>query len=74
MPTKAGRYISNIVYTESCEGLRTDDQALVIRKLFDEFACDHLVLDCSGLGLGVYDSLARDIVDPETGEISVYPR
>jgi len=71
MPTKAGRYISNIVYAESCEGLRTDDQALVIRRLFDEFACDHLVLDCSGLGLGVYDALARDIVDPETGEI--YP-
>lgn len=71
MPTKAGRYISNIVFTESCEGLRTDDQALVIRRLFDEYSCDHLVLDCSGLGLGVYDALARDIVDPETGEI--YP-
>jgi hypothetical protein len=71
MPTKAGRYISNIVYAESCEGLRTDDQALVIRRLFDEYACDYLVLDCSGLGLGVYDALARDIVDPETGEI--YP-
>jgi hypothetical protein len=71
LPTKAGRYISNIVYAESCEGLRTDDQALVVRRLFDEFSCDHLVLDCSGLGLGVYDALARDIVDPETGEI--YP-
>lgn len=47
-PTKAGRYSSNIVYTESHEGLRTDDQALVIRKLFDEYACDYLVLDASG--------------------------
>ncbi len=71
MPTKAGRYTSNIVYADACEGLRTDDQALVIRKLFDEFACDYLVLDTNGLGLGVYDCLARDIVDPETGEI--YP-
>lgn len=71
MPTKAGRYISNIVYADSCEGLRTDDQALLIRKLFDEFECDYLVLDTSGLGLGVYDCLSRDIVDPETGEI--YP-
>ena len=71
MPTKAGRYTSNIVYADSYEGLRTDDQALVIRKMFDEFMCDYLVLDTNGLGLGVYDCLARDIVDPETGE--VYP-
>lgn len=71
MPTKAGRYTSNIVYAESCEGLHTFDQSLVIRKLFDEFACDYIVLDCSGLGLGIYDCLARDMTDSETGEI--YP-
>jgi hypothetical protein len=29
------------------------------------------VLDANGLGLGVYDCLARDMVDPDTGEI--YP-
>lgn len=71
LPTKAGRYTSNIVYTDACEGLRTDDQALMIRKLYDEFMCDYIVLDANGIGLGVFDSLARDIVDPETGE--VYP-
>lgn len=71
IPNKAGRYSSNIIYTETCEGLRTDDQALVIRRLFDEYSCDYLVIDANGLGLGVYDTLARDIVDPDTGEI--YP-
>lgn len=71
LPTKAGRFTSNIVYADACEGLRTDDQALLIRKLFDEYNCDYLVLDTSGLGLGVYDCLSRDIVDPETGEM--YP-
>lgn len=71
MPTKAGRYTSNIIYTENCEGLRTDDQALMIRKMFDEFQCDYLVLDTNGIGLGVYDALARDIVDSDTGQ--VYP-
>lgn len=70
-PTKAGRYISNIVYADSYEGLRTDDQALIIRKLFDEYNCDYLALDTSGIGLGIYDCLIRDIVDPETSEI--YP-
>ena len=69
--TKAGRYINNIVYTDAYEGLRTDDQALIIRKLFDEYQCDYIVLDTAGVGLGVYDSLAREIVDRETGEI--YP-
>ena len=68
VPTKAKRYTSNIVYTESMEGLRTEEQALTIRKLFDEFDCDYLALDANGIGLGVYDCLARDIVDPDTGE------
>lgn len=71
LPTKAGRYTSNIIYTDECEGLRTDDQALLIRRLFDEFICDYLVLDCNGLGLGVYDCLSKEIVDTSTGEI--YP-
>ena len=71
IPTKANRYTNNIVYAETCEGLRTDDQALMIRRLYDEFQCDYLVLDCQGVGMGTFDCLAKDIVDPETGEI--YP-
>ena len=71
LPTKAGRYTSNIVYGEVAEGLHTDVQALVIRRLYDEFQCDYIVLDTNGVGLGVFDSLARDISDPDTGE--VYP-
>lgn len=67
-PTKSGRYTSNIVYTESMEGLHTEDQALVIRKLYDEFDCDYIILDAQGVGLGVFDCLARDIADPDTGE------
>jgi len=71
MPTKAGRYTSNIVYADSCEGLRTEEQALIIRKMYEEFNCDYIVLDTNGIGLGVFDCLARDIIDTETGE--VYP-
>ena len=48
LPSKAGRYTSNIVYADACEGMRTDDQALMIRRLFDEFACDYIVLDANG--------------------------
>ena len=71
LPTKANRYVNNIIYTDVYEGLRTDDQALIIRKMFDQYQCDYLVLDTFGIGLGVYDCLTRDIVDPDTGEI--YP-
>lgn len=71
LPSRAGRYTSNIVYGDSFEGLHTEDQALIIRKLYDEFACDYIVLDCVGVGLGVYDALVRDMVDPDSGE--VYP-
>lgn len=71
MPTKSGRYMSNIVYSEVSEGLHTEDQALAIRRLYDEYECDYIVLDTNGIGLGVFDCLVRDIVDPDTGEI--YP-
>ncbi len=71
IPTKSGRYTNNIVYGDTFEGMHTEDQALIIRKLYDEFSCDYIVLDCTGLGLGVYDALVRDMVDPDTGEI--YP-
>lgn len=71
IPNKDWKYSSNIVFTDVYEGLRTDTQALIIRKLFSEYQCDYLVLDTYGIGLGIYDALAADIIDPDTGEI--YP-
>lgn len=71
IPTKAGRYSVNLVYTEVNEGMRTDDEALRIRRLFDEYDCDYLVLDAKNMGLPIYDTLAVDISDPDSGEI--YP-
>lgn len=71
LPTKANRFMNNIVYNEAMEGEPTDVQTLRIRKLFDEYECDYLVLDVKGLGIPIYDALAREIVDSETGEI--YP-
>ena len=68
-PTKAGRYTNNIIYADTFEGMHTEDQALVIRRLYDEFQCDYIVLDTNGIGLGVYDCLVRDMSDLETGEI-----
>lgn len=68
IPSASGnKYVSNITYTINYEGLRTDDQALIIRKLVDELDCDYLAIDCKGLGLPVTDLLMADIYDPNTG-------
>lgn len=50
------------------EGARGEDQALLIRKLFDEYDCDYIVLDTQGVGMTVYEPLTKDLVDPDTGE------
>ena len=70
-PTMSGRYLSNIVYTTNFEGVHTEDQALTIRKMFEEFDCDYLVIDARGIGFGIVDLLLRDQVDAISGQI--YP-
>lgn len=67
LPTSNNRYISNMIYTENHEGLHTSDLALIIRRLFDIYKCTDLALDVKGIGLGIYDSLVREIYDPELG-------
>lgn len=47
-PTMSGRYLSNITYTTNFEGVHTEDQALTIRKMFEEYDCDYLVIDSKG--------------------------
>lgn len=68
LPTASGKYISNITYTTNQEGLRTDEQALSIRKLVDEFDADYLVIDAKGVGLGVVDMLMTEQYDANTGK------
>lgn len=67
VPAAGGKYISNIVFADNNEGLRTEVQALVIRRLFTEYDCDYLVIDTRGLGLGVVDALMGDLYDASSG-------
>ena len=69
LPTKTGRYSVNLVYSETNEGYRTDEEALLLRKLYEEYDCDYIVLDAKNMGLSVLDCLSGDLNDPETGEI-----
>ena len=68
-PTKGQRYISNIIYGDVFEeGMHTLDQAAKIRRLYEEYECDYIVIDIKGVGFGIADTLLRDIIDPLTGE------
>lgn len=69
IPTNNDSYIANIVYLENFEGLTTDELSLIVRRLYDVYKCTDLVLDCSGLGMAIFDRLIQDIVDPTTGEL-----
>lgn len=69
IPTNNDNYVSNIAYMENYEGLNTDELALIVRKLYKMYKCTDISIDTSGQGLGVFDLLVRDMVDPETGEL-----
>jgi hypothetical protein len=71
IPTDNNNYIANIIYLENHEGLNTDELALIVRRLYTWYKCTDLVIDTNGQGLGVFDCLIKDIIDPATGEL--YP-
>lgn len=68
---KGGRFVHNIIYSDTLEGELTRVQALIVRKLYEQFDCDYIVIDANGVGSGVYDALVEEIKDTETGV--VYP-
>ena len=68
IPTSETNYISNIVYMQNEEGLTTDELGLVVMRTFYKYRCTQLVVDCNGIGLGLFDYLIKDQYDPQTGE------
>ena len=61
-------YSSNFVYAETFEGLTTDELGIIVMRYFYHYKCTQLVLDCQGVGLGVYDFICKDQYDSETGD------
>lgn len=59
------RYTRNVLHMESHQGLHPETQALMIRRLFDDFDCDYIVLDRQGNGISVYAYLCRKLYDHE---------
>ena len=71
--TKNGRYISNFVYTTTSEGLRTEEQALEIRRLYDEYECDYIVLDTNGKPMPTCIVIYGIAVREKTGRLRCEP-
>ena len=66
IPSGDGKtYDKYVVYMESMEGGHSQSQAIQIRRLFEEFDCDYIVIDSAGVGLSVFDSLVTNLYDKE---------
>ena len=66
IPSKDGKTYDNyVVYMESVEGGHSQSQAIQIRRLYEDFDCDYIVIDAAGVGLSVYDSLVTNLYDKE---------
>ena len=59
------RYKREVLNIETHQGLHPETQALKIRRLFDDFECDYIVLDRQGNGISVYSYLCRKLYDNE---------
>ena len=65
VPTDNNDLMTNFVYSESHEGLTTDELGLIVMRTFYQYKCTDLVIDTNGQGLGVYDYLIKPQYDPE---------
>ncbi len=59
------RFIKHAVYIESCEGWHSEDVAIRIKQLFEDFEADYIAVDTLGQGLSVADYLFRPLYDKE---------
>lgn len=58
-------YRRSVPYIQSCQGGDTFLQALAIRRLYEDFNADYIVLDTRNGGLAILDMLSRTMYDEE---------
>lgn len=59
------RYKRQVLNIEAHQGVHPETQALMIRRLFEDYDCDYIVLDRQGNGISVYGYLCRKLYDNE---------
>lgn len=60
-------YHRSVPYLTSVQGGDTTKQALAIRRLYEDFGADYIVLDCRNGGISTLDMLQRVMYDEERG-------
>lgn len=68
-PQSSGNSIKNIVNLYAYEKMHMEDQCINIKKLFFKYNARALVVDGTGLGIGLLDYLVKNQIDPDTGEL-----
>lgn len=68
-PNDSLQYERSIIYIEVLNGGHTEDQAIRLRQLFDDFEGDFVAVDTMGVGIGVFDCLVRELIDEERGKV-----
>ena len=61
-------YVREIVYMEAFNGLKTEDQARRLKRLYTEFDCDKIIIDGAGNGISLIDEMAKSTYDPSIDE------
>jgi hypothetical protein len=56
-------YKREVVYIESWNGVKTEEQATRIKRLFTEFECDKLIIDGNGNGVALIDEMQKSSYD-----------
>lgn len=58
-------YLRKVAYIEKLEGSHSEDQAIRIKQLFEDFQASYVALDTHGNGMSVYDALVKVQYDEE---------
>ena len=61
-------YKREVVYIEAWNGVKTEDQATRIKRLYTEFECDKLIIDGNGNGVALIDEMSKSSYDSSIDE------
>lgn len=68
IPTVSQKYIDNINYIETHEGLLAEELGMIVMRMFYQYHCDFIAFDAAGVGQAVIDFLMVDRYDPVYGQ------
>lgn len=63
------KYRRDVLYLETVrESISTENLAIRLKQLYNDFEADYVVVDTNGIGIGVFDSLTSILFDEERDE------